>query len=211
MAVRCSIIIRCYNESRHLDRLLYGISQQTLRDFEVLAVDSGSTDDTRGILERHGVRTLALAPEDFSFGRSCNVGAEAARGELLVFVSAHTYPVYRNWLESLLAPFADPDTAVTYGKQRGNARTCFAERQIFKAWYPAEDQADQGHPFCNNANSALRRDVWQRLRFDESLTGLEDLDFAGRVVGQGGKIAYVAAAEIVHVHEERPGTVRNRY
>ncbi|WP_300156545.1 glycosyltransferase [Solidesulfovibrio sp.] len=211
MAVRCSIIIRCYNEARHLDRLLYGISQQTMRDFEVLAVDSGSTDGTLGILERHGVAIHCLAPQDFSFGRSCNIGAAAARGDALVFVSAHAYPVYRNWLECLLKPLADPDTVIAYGKQRGNARSSFSERRIFKAWYPDRDQADQTHPFCNNANSALRREAWQALRFDESLTGLEDLDFAKRAVERGGRIAYVAAAEIVHVHEERYATVRNRY
>jgi glycosyltransferase involved in cell wall biosynthesis len=209
--VRCSIIIRCYNEAAHLPRLLYGISQQAMRDFEVIAVDSGSTDDTLDILARHGVKTLALAPEAFSFGRSCNLGAEAARGEYLVFISAHAFPVYRTWLDSLLAPFADPDVAVTYGKQRGNHRNCYSERQIFRAWYPSQDQIDQEHPFCNNANSAIRRDVWQTLRFDESLTGLEDLDFARRAAGRGRRVAYAAAAEVIHIHEERPATVRNRY
>ncbi len=211
MAVRCSIIIRCYNEAKHLARLLYGISQQTLRDFEILAVDSGSTDNTLRILERHGVRTLSLTPQDFSFGRSCNIGAAAAQGELLVFVSAHAYPVYRNWLECLLEPFADPDTVITYGKQRGDACSRYSERQIFKAWYSDQDQANQEHPFCNNANSAIRRRVWQELRFDEGLTGLEDLDFARRAAREGGKIHYVAAAEVIHIHEERLGTIRNRY
>lgn len=209
--MRCSIIIRCYNEARYLARLLFGISQQTIRDFEVLAVDSGSTDGTLQILERHGVKTLTLASQDFSFGRSCNVGAEAAQGDILVFVSAHASPVYQSWLENLLSPFADPDLAISYGKQRGDDRSSYCERQIFKAWYPEQDQANQGHPFCNNANSAIRRRVWQALRFDESLTGLEDLDFAKRAASQGHKIAYVASAEILHVHEERPGTVCNRY
>ncbi|KUG27244.1 hypothetical protein ASZ90_002914 [hydrocarbon metagenome] len=211
MSVRCSIIIRCYNEAAHLPRLLYGISQQSMRDYEIIAVDSGSTDDTVRILAAHGVKILPLSPEAFSFGRSCNLGAGAARGEFLVFVSAHAYPVYQTWLDSLVAPFADPDVAVTYGKQRGNHLSSFSERQIFRAWYPSQDQTDQEHPFCNNANSAIRRDVWEALGFDESLTGLEDLDFARRAAQNGRRIVYAAAAEVIHVHEERPAAVRNRY
>jgi GT2 family glycosyltransferase len=211
MSVRCSIIIRCYNEAAHLPRLLYGISQQSMRDFEVIAVDSGSTDGARDILAAHGVKTLTLAPEAFSFGRSCNLGAEAAQGEHLVFVSAHAYPVYRTWLDALLAPLADPAVAVVYGKQRGNHRSSYSERQIFRAWYPEQDQPDQDHPFCNNANSAIRRATWRELGFDESLTGLEDLDFARRAADRGHRVAYAAAAEIIHIHEELPATVRNRY
>jgi rhamnosyltransferase len=211
MAMRGSIIIRCYNEARNIGRLLWGISQQSMRDFEVIAVDSGSTDDTPGILERHGVRRLSLEPDEFSFGRSCNLGADAARGEFLVFVSAHAYPVYRNWLEELLKPFAAPDTALTYGRQRGNERTAYSERQIFAAWYPDRDNGHQDHPFCNNANSAVRRSVWEQVRFDETLTGLEDIDFARRAMLLGHKVAYSASAEIVHIHEERPSMVFNRF
>ena len=43
---RCSIVIRAYNEEKHIGRLLTGIAQQNLADIEVILVDSGSLDDT---------------------------------------------------------------------------------------------------------------------------------------------------------------------
>ncbi|QLA14815.1 glycosyltransferase family 2 protein [Desulfolutivibrio sulfoxidireducens] len=211
MSASCSVVIRCYNEAKRLPRLLFGLSRQTMRDFEVVAVDSGSTDDTPRILAAHGVRTLFLTPGEFSFGRSCNLGCQASRGEYIVFVSAHAYPVYEGWLEELLAPFADPGVAASYGKQRGNHESAFSERRIFEAWYPDRDPGAKGHPFCNNANSAVRRRVWEEIGFDETLTGLEDLDFARRAVERGHSVAYAPAAEVIHVHEERPGTVRDRF
>jgi len=80
MSVRCSIIIRCYNEAAHLPRLLYGISQQSLRAYEIIAVDSGPTDETVPLLAPHGLKILPLPPPAFSFARSRQPGAGAARG-----------------------------------------------------------------------------------------------------------------------------------
>lgn len=213
MPPRCSVIIRCYNESAHLEKLLDGIAGQTLQDLEVLAVDSGSTDDTPRILERRGVRALCIDPREFSFGRSCNIGCEAAKGELMVFVSAHAYPVYENWLEELLRPMQDPRVAVSYGKQRGDERNAFSERRIFKAWYPdvPANADEQQHPFCNNANCAVRRTDWERLRYDETLTGLEDMEFAKRAQAEGRRVVYAPLAEIVHVHQETAAMIRNRH
>ncbi len=211
MSPRCSIIIRCYNEDRHLPRLLYGISQQTIQDVEIIAVDSGSTDKTLSILRNHRVRTLFLEPERFSFGRSCNIGCRAAQGEFIVFVSAHAYPVCSTWLDDLLKPFDDPFVGICYGKQRGNSINTYSERQIYKVWYPEKSYVSPGHPFCNNANSAVRRSIWEALGFDETLTGLEDVDLAKRAAEHHHKIAYVASAEVVHVHEERLVTVRHRF
>ena len=47
--MNCSLVIRAYNESAHLGRLLEGISHQTVKDVEVILVDSGSTDSTVSI------------------------------------------------------------------------------------------------------------------------------------------------------------------
>ena len=47
--MNCSIVIRAYNEEKHIGRLLEGIKQQTLKDVEIILVDSGSTDRTLAI------------------------------------------------------------------------------------------------------------------------------------------------------------------
>jgi rhamnosyltransferase len=208
---RCSIVIRAFNEEQHLGRLLTGISHQSDNDYEVVLVDSGSTDATVAIARQYGARIVHITPEEFTFGRSLNLGISAARGEIILIASAHVYPVFPDWLEQMLAPFDDPKVALTYGRQRGGPGSKFSEEQYFARWYPEHSNLRQTHPFCNNANSAIRKDLWTQHPYDESLTGLEDLAWAKWAMDQGHTIAYVAEAEIVHIHEESPQRVYNRF
>ncbi|SEM29763.1 Glycosyl transferase family 2 [Syntrophus gentianae] len=206
-----SIVIRCCNEEEHIGRLLSGILQQTVRNVEIIVVDSGSTDATLSIAERYPVKIIKIQPEEFSFGRALNIGCEAASGPFIVIASAHVYPVYKDWLAKLLAPFADQQVALVYGKQRGNEMTKYFEHQVFARWFPEKSNLNQEHPFCNNANSAIRKDLWEKIPYDEELTGIEDIDWAKRAMTQGCRIAYIADAEIIHVHNESPERIFNRY
>ncbi len=207
----CSIVIRAYNEERHIGRLLEGIAQQTLQGAQVILVDSGSTDATVAIAERHGAEVVRLRPDDFTFGHSLNLGLAHTAADLVVIASAHVYPVYPDWLEQLLEPFRSPQVALVYGKQRGMETTHFSEHMIFQHWFPDASVARQGHPFCNNANAAIRRALWEQHLYDESLPALEDLAWARWAFDRGGAISYSAEAEVIHVHNETWKGVHNRY
>lgn len=209
--VRASLVIRCRNEEAHIGRLLAGARRQDLPPHQIVVVDSGSTDATLAIAREFDVDVVTIAPEDFSFGRALNRGLEACDGEVAVLASAHVYPVYSSWLERLLAPFADERVALSYGAQRAPTDGRFSEQQILRRWFPARSEIPQTHPFCNNANAAVRVAAWAELPYDETLTGLEDLDWAKRALERGSVLAYVAEAPIVHVHDESFGQVLNRY
>lgn len=206
-----SIVIRALNEAEHLPALFSGILRQTRQPDEIILVDSGSTDDTVDIAAAHGALIVRIAQEDFSFGRALNIGCEAASGDVLVFASAHVYPIDEHWLENLTEPFEDDDVALVYGRQTGDHRTPFSELQLMRQWFPDESETDQQHPFCNNANCAVRRSWWQRLPYDETLTGLEDLDWAQRALSEGARVVYRADATIAHIHDEGFDRIRNRY
>jgi rhamnosyltransferase len=210
----CSIIIRSFNEERHIGRLLDGIERQQLPagvELEVIVVDSGSTDSTRSIASHMGAGVVPISKEEFSFGRALNIGCNKAKGDILLFASAHVYPVYTDWIEKMLQPFVNEKIGLSYGRQIGNEVTRFSEHQVFTKWFPAQSNYDQSNPFCNNANCAIRKSLWQQQPFNEYLTGLEDLDWASRIMEKGYKIAYEADAPVVHVHEETPAKIRNRY
>ena len=209
--MNCSIVIRAYNEEKHIGRLLEGIRQQTLQDVEIILVDSGSTDATISIAESFGARIVHIPSAEFTFGRSLNLGIEAATREHIVIASAHVYPIYPDWLASLLVPLENDKIALSYGKQRGPESAKFSEQQIFHQWYPDASNLRQETAFCNNANAAIKKSLWVQNRYDETLTGLEDLAWAKWAKEQGYGIAYVAEAEIIHVHHETPRGVYNRY
>lgn len=208
---RVSVVIRAYNEQQHIERLLAGILRQSIDRVEILLVDSGSTDSTVSIAKRYPVKLLSIDPADFTFGRSLNLGIGHASADKVVFASAHVYPVYPDWLERLLEPFENPLIGLVYGKQRGNHSTRFSEQQQFAKLYPESSAVPQAHAFCNNANAAIRRDLWQRRQYDEELPGLEDLEWALWARSEGYQLGYVAEAEVIHVHAESPRQVYNRY
>lgn len=209
--MKATIVIRCLNEERHLPTLLDALHRQTHRPHQVLVVDSGSIDGTVRLARQWGAEIIHISPQEFSFGRALNRGASHATGDILVLVSAHAYPLSERWLERLLVPFADRQVALAYGAQRGDHRSKFSEHQIFRQWFPSESCLDQPHHFCNNANAAVRRTVWQSMPYDEDVPGLEDIQWAKRARQRDFKVAYVAEAAIAHVHEEAYGQIYRRY
>lgn len=211
MKPNCSIIIRAFNEERHIGRLLDGINHQAEKKIEVVLVDSGSSDSTVSIALEKGARIVKISPQEFTFGRSLNKGIAETTSDIVVIASAHVYPVYPDWLDRLLEPFKDEDVALVYGKQRGADKSQFSERQIFSHWYGEVSQSPQNHPFCNNANAAIRKSFWQYHAYDENLPGLEDLEWAKWAIDQKYKVIYSADAEIVHVHDESWRGIHNRY
>jgi len=209
---KASIVIRAYNEEKHIGELLQGIrNQKASFEYEVILVDSGSTDNTVDIAQEYGIEIVHISPSEFSFGYSLNKGIEKANGDYCVFISAHCYPFNEHWLENLILPFADKSVAIVYGKQRGNHITKYSEQQIFKKWFPESDSGKQSSPFCNNANAAIRKVLWEKDRYNETLTGLEDIDWAKNIISQGYSIFYASEAVVIHVHNETFLQLYRRY
>lgn len=212
-AAKVSVVIRTLNEAKHLGVLLHSIANQVCDGIhpEVVLVDSGSTDGTLEIAERHGCRIFHITREEFSFGRSLNMGCEAAEGEILVITSGHCVPVDEDWLQRLCQPILEGKAQYTYGRQLGGPESQFSECRIFAKYYPETSQIPQEGFFCNNANAAISRAAWASQRFDEELTGLEDMELAQWLVRAGGKIGYVADAAVYHYHSESWPQVRRRF
>lgn len=207
-----SIVIRTLNEEKHLDELLHAIKGQSQKeyDIETVIIDSGSTDNTLQIAKKYGCRVTHITKEEFTFGKSLNDGCDFAEGEYLVFISGHCIPVDEYWITNLVKPLVY-ECSYTYGRQLGRDTTKFSERQLFDKYFPDESRVPQVGFFCNNANSAIRRDAWLAHRFNEELTGCEDMYLAKLLVDSGKKIGYVADAPVYHIHDETWSKVKVRY
>lgn len=180
-------------------------------EIETILVDSGSTDATLDIARAHNARITGISKTEFSFGRSLNRGCAFATGDILVFISGHCVPVGETWLQDLCQPLIEGQADYCYGRQIGDDDSNYSERRIFAKYFPETSSVPQVGFFCNNANSALLRRVWDVHPFDEELTGLEDMDLAKRLVGMGMKIGYVAEAAVFHHHQESWAQVQRRF
>jgi threonine dehydrogenase-like Zn-dependent dehydrogenase/glycosyltransferase involved in cell wall biosynthesis len=207
-----SIIVRAFNEERHLPALFDAFDRQAYRDFEVILVDSGSLDRSRDIAAGRGAQVLRIDSHDFTFGYSLNVGIGAAIGRFIVIVSAHTVPRGDDWLANLIDPLRDGETAMAYGRQLGVAESKFGEAEDFRRVFGAVPRTlEPPHFFANNANAAMRRSLWESYPFDEELTGLEDIDWAKHWMEKGYQVVYAPDAALYHIHEESWRQVRRRY
>ena len=209
---RASIVIRTLNEATYLPELLQAIKAQRCEyRYEIIVIDSGSTDGTQQIAQQEGCRLLSITRKEFTFGRSLNRGCAAAEGEFLVFISGHCVPCHGSWLQRLLDPLENREVDYTYGRQLGGPATFFSEKEIFAKYFPAQTAVPQQGFYCNNANSALTKQAWLLHSFDEEITGLEDMHLARKLVNSGLKVGYVAEASVFHYHREAWSQVQRRF
>ena len=209
-----SIVFRALNEEKFFERAILACKSQVLDaglSMEMVLVDSGSTDATLDIAKRHGLTIVHIPKAKFSFGRSLNWGCDAASGDYLAMISAHCIPAHDRWLQNLVQPLVDGEADYSYGKQVGDDHNKFSEKQLFAKYFGERDKIQDEDFFVNNANSCVTREAWARYRFDEDVTGLEDMVLGKCLIEEGSRIAYCADAPVVHIHEETWAQVRRRY
>ena len=209
MTVETSIIIRTLNEAGHLERLIQSIHRQSYKDWEIVLVDSGSTDATLELARKYVANIQHVARRDFTYGRALNLGCQHSQGRYLACVSAHVYPVNDEWLGNLVRPFEDPKTGMVYGHQTG--RSHLSEERHVDRYFAGGSKVLVSEPAGNNANAAVRKDLWVDQPYDESLPGLEDLDWARRVQARGYHVYYAADASVYHSHDESFVRIYRRY
>ena len=208
-----TVVIRALNEAEFLPECLSSVLDQDYQGhIEIVLVDSGSTDRTIEIAQSYDCKIVHIKKSDFSFGRSLNTGCLNAHGDVLVLLSAHCIPCDRYWLKNLVQPIADGVCEYSYGRQIARLGISkFSEGMVFKKYYPEKSSSPQVGYFCNNANSAIKRTTWDTLRFNEEVTGLEDLELARRLVFEGGSISYIAESTVEHIHRENWARIKIRY
>lgn len=211
-APETTLVVRTFNEAEHLPALMEALERQRYRDFELVVVDSGSWDETREIANRYADQVIRIDSHDFTFGYSLNVGVRKGRGRFIAMASAHTVPMDDGWLGALVAPLRERNVAMSYGCQRGNHRSKIGElHDLERTFGSRRFTMEPPRFFANNANAAVRRDLWDEHPFDERLPGLEDIEWAKFWMEQGFQVIYEPLAALFHIHEESWRQVRRRY
>jgi rhamnosyltransferase len=215
--VNVSIVLRTKNEGKFLGKTLSLLRRQVYAPPpELTIVDSDSTDNTLAIASRHrGVRIIRIAAEEFTYGRSLNLGVRASSGEVIVALSAHAFPRGVYWLERLMRHFEDPRVAGVYGRQIPHDDAWPSVKRDYLEFYGDElkIQTDcdnpNDHRFSNSA-SAFRRSLWEKHPFDEALPYCEDWEWARSMLKLDYNIVYEPKAEVSHSHNEPLKSVYRR-
>jgi rhamnosyltransferase len=204
-----SIVIRTKNEARYIEETLNKVlSQEFVGSYEIIIVDCGSTDPTLDIVQKYDVKLIHIPPKEFTYGRSLNVGTGNAKGQFVVNLSAHALLRDAKWLANLMDGFEDEKVAGVYGRQVSNGRLnpfeSFQNERFFgekKMTFALQNKTALQKLHFSNANSAIRKKVWQRFNFNERVQYAEDILWQNEVMEAGFSIVYMPDSVVYHTHK----------
>ena len=174
-----SVILPVYNTEKYLPRCLDSLLGQTFSDFEILAVDNGSTDGSAAILHKYAqkdsrVRVLSSRPGDVGAAR--NAGLKAACGRYVMFCDSDDW-VEPEWIETLFH-------AVSHSGTEMAVCNCIIEEEPCHGRNKAATEYNllrhRGKMSYLSARQKLNRVLWNKI-FDLDIIRKEHISFpAGR-------------------------------
>jgi rhamnosyltransferase len=215
-----SVVIPTFQAGPGFDELLRRLfSQKTAFGYEVLVIDSGSTDGTPELARRHGASVHRIDPGEFDHGATRNLGASLSTGRYVVFLVQDALPVGHHWLATMVDNLdADETVAGVYGRQIPHPDSSPLTRALMGDWptsSPERREQFAGGPesyaalpaatrrslaVFDDVSSCVRRSVWERIPFERTRFG-EDLRWGKAAVEAGHKLVYEPRSAVLHSHE----------
>jgi rhamnosyltransferase len=199
-----------------LDKLFV---QETNFDYEILVIDSGSTDGTVELARRYGVPVHQLPWEEFDHGATRDLGVSLSSGEYVALIVQDAVPIDERWLAAMVEDLdRDELVAGVYGRQIPHPESSPLTRVLVNDGVTAGLESREqfaGAPKLyralpptarrmlasfDNVSSCLRRSVWEEFPFGHTSFG-EDLRWGKKVVEAGYKLVYEPRSAVFHSHE----------
>ena len=195
-------VIRTLNEEKWLGKVLESLFLQSRLDFEIIIVDSGSTDKTLKIIDFYPIRkVINIESGSFNYSSALNQGIKEAWGKYIGIISGHSLPVSRTWYEDAMKNFEDQNVAAVSGHYHSLPDGSYEEK-LFDLHFRVRDLAKQHYcKMMTNTNAIIRKDLWEFYPFDESLSrGCEDYDWASEMISRGYNVIKDPAFNVYHSH-----------
>lgn len=206
-----SVVIPVLNGAELLDEVLSAVTAQVIDEpFEVLVIDSGSTDGSLEIVAAHpGVRLIEIEKSEFGHGRTRNLGVQETSGELIAFLTQDATPASEHWLAEYRDAFQiAPNVGAAFGPHlpRDGVSPLMARllRDHFDS-FGGEDgrpvlQLPGDPSFLSNSNSCISREAWEAAPFRD-ISYAEDQAFGVDAFKNGFAKVYVPGAAAFHSHD----------
>jgi rhamnosyltransferase len=207
-----SIIVRSFNEGWALRETLPALRAQDYANYELIVIDSGSTDGSEELIRQAKPRHfVGIKPQEYNPSRVLNRGMELAKAEFGVFLNADATPQGKGWLRPLVEALQDRRTAAVFGRQipRPDCRAVYAH-DYERCFGPRRASAQWEH-FFSMVSSGLRKDIWAKRGFLESMQYSEDDEYTRWCRTQGYLVAYCPDSVVMHSHNYTPEQAYRRY
>lgn len=200
--MKVSVIIRTYNEEAWVGECIKKIKSQKFKgNLEIIVVDNESKDNTKKIVLKEKVKLITISKKDFSYGRALNFGCEEAKGEFLLFISAHCIPVNEHWVQNLISNFKGNVVGVSGLQTPHPEVTLYQKRRMLSHEGYKKKTYTKPPTIFSNSNSAITKKIWKKYPFDEKVSFREDKLWARDVLNKGYNIVYEPKANVYHYHK----------
>jgi glycosyltransferase involved in cell wall biosynthesis len=214
---KVSVVIPSYNEGENLvDTVRCVLDHASYEDFEVLVVDDGSTDGSGDRVSRflgsNGQMQVLRTP-GLGVAGARNWGAQAARGDILIFLDAHSYTP-PGWMASLVSPLSNPQVGMVgpafaslqHGNDAQGLGVIWRDASLEIEWLPRQGEEPYPVPLLTGGCQVIRRSDFQKLGgYDSGMTrwGSEDQELSLRTWLMGYQLVVQPQAVIYHLFRER--------
>lgn len=211
-----SIVMPVRNEARYIERCLRQIFIQKISfPYEIIIIDSGSTDSTLEIirgLKNPRIRIKEIPAEQFGHGRTRNLGAHLSKGEYLVFLNGDAFPLNHRWLHELYQEVNRNEKTIAAFSRHIPRRDChlYMQRDIYNAFPDSGREHTRKLSFrtllFSTVSCIIRRHIFLRYPFREDIIIAEDQEWVGRMnQTQAGEIACALDSVVIHSHNYTAG------
>jgi rhamnosyltransferase len=217
MGYEATVVLLTFNGDEYLDDVLKAVfRQKTSKKFEVLVIDSGSTDETLEIVKKYSkVRLHQIPNSEFGHGKTRNLAMSLADSPFVIFLTQDAVPAHDQWLDYMLEPFSISDKVVcVFGKQIPRPN-CFVTikrevSSVFRSFgndgsislqrqTPLTDSLGITNSFMSDVNSAVRKSLHSEIPFRD-LNYAEDQVLGIEVLSKGFLKAYAPLGSVYHSH-----------
>ncbi len=219
--MKVSVIIPTKNPGSIFRKVLDMVmKQRTPWEYEVLVIDSESSDETVEFVKSvSGVRLHCIKSEEFGHGRTRNLGISMTSGEYVVLITHDALPAHDLWLVELVKAVEQaPDIAGAFGRHKaydrdgpyiyrdleahfdGFKNKSHVVRMEDKSHYDNDIGYRQFLHFFSDNNSCLRRSIWEEIPYPD-VDFAEDQIWAKLIIENGYAKAYADKALVYHSHQ----------
>ena len=211
------VVIPIYKAGNDFVKMLEKLYKQSKRPEHIYLLQTIESKDEKLFDKEkcsHGLANIIsvhpIKKSDFDHGATRAYGALMAKSEYVLFMTQDAVPADEYLVENLAAAFESPDIDAAYARQLPAADCALIERYTRSFNYPdtpsVKTKADLPKYgiktfFCSNVCAMYRASTYQKLGgFEKKTIFNEDMIFAGKIILNGGSIAYVPAARVIHSH-----------
>ena len=197
-----SVVIASYNAGPFLERSLQSLRASTVLPLEVIVVDDCSTDNSAVRAREMGATVLRTAVNGGP-ARARNLGAQSARGDILLFIDSDVcvHPDTVSLVQDALEADASLDAVIGAYDDTPDSREFFSQYRNLMHCFVHRTGSREAFTFWSGCG-AIRRGVFLESRgFDERYTrpSIEDIEFGSRLVAAGRRIQLRPDIEVKHL------------